>query len=201
MNTKTNNNRLVLLLIGGIPVVMILAATWLWYYVASGKLDLVDVLGTANRGTLLDPPRQVAELPLRAQQGEAMIVDVQQPNWTILVPVAGACDEKCAQVLYYTRQIHTAMGKYGPRIQRVMLRQEGAPELDETLLREHPKLKVLYTSAAGFAGLFADIAGPGGQLGYYVVDPAGWMMMAYDRDADGKDIMADLKFLLKNSDG
>ena len=30
------NNRMVLLLIGGIPVTMILMATWLWYFVAQG---------------------------------------------------------------------------------------------------------------------------------------------------------------------
>jgi cytochrome oxidase Cu insertion factor (SCO1/SenC/PrrC family) len=201
MNTPSNNNRRLLLLIGGIPVVMILAATWLWYYVMSGKLDLVDVLGTANQGTLIDPPRQLSELPLRAQQGAAEIADAEQSVWTILVPVYGACDEQCTQLLYYTRQIHTAMGKYGPRIQRVMLREEGAPELDETLLQEHPKLKVLYTSTAGFSDVFAGISAPDEEPGYYVVDPAGWMMMYYDRDADGKDIMADLKFLLKNSDG
>ena len=35
----TNNNRLVLLLIAGIPVTMILAASWLWYFVVEGDLE------------------------------------------------------------------------------------------------------------------------------------------------------------------
>ena len=52
----TTNNRMVLLLIGGIPLTMILAATWLWYFVARGDLDLVSMAGTANRGTLVQPP-------------------------------------------------------------------------------------------------------------------------------------------------
>ena len=53
------NNRMVLLLIAGIPVTMILGATWLWYFVVRGDLDLVGALGTANRGALVQPPRQI----------------------------------------------------------------------------------------------------------------------------------------------
>ena len=48
MNDSTRANRTVLLLIGGLPVTMILLATWLWYYVASGELDIVGLLGTAD---------------------------------------------------------------------------------------------------------------------------------------------------------
>ena len=36
---------------------------------------------------------------------------------------------------------------------------------------------------------------------WYLVDPAGWVMMAYDDSVPYKDVMADLKFLLKNSNG
>ena len=54
-----NKSRLTLLLIMGIPVTMILTATWLWYFVVQGDLDLVGKLGTSNRGTLVEPPRQI----------------------------------------------------------------------------------------------------------------------------------------------
>ena len=63
------NNRMVLLLIAGIPVTMILGATWLWYFVVRGDLDLVGTLGTANRGALVQPPRQIDE------------ADVREPTW------------------------------------------------------------------------------------------------------------------------
>ncbi|HCD57154.1 MAG TPA: hypothetical protein DEQ90_17145, partial [Halieaceae bacterium] len=64
-----NNSRLVILLIAGIPVIMVLAATWLWWFVARGELDIVGMLGTANRGTLLDPPRPLAEAGLLSPTG------------------------------------------------------------------------------------------------------------------------------------
>ena len=34
---------------------------------------------------------------------------------------------------------------------------------------------------------------------WYLVDPAGWIMMSYSTDNSYKDVIADLKFLLKNS--
>ena len=46
---STTRNRMVLLLIGGIPVTIILVATWLWYFVAQGDLDLAAaVVGRAE---------------------------------------------------------------------------------------------------------------------------------------------------------
>ena len=54
-------SRLPLLLIVGTPVIIILAASWLWYFVAQGQLDLVAALGTSNNGTLITPPRQIKD--------------------------------------------------------------------------------------------------------------------------------------------
>jgi hypothetical protein len=34
---------------------------------------------------------------------------------------------------------------------------------------------------------------------YFIVDPEGWTMMYYRDQQDGKEVMADLKFLLTNS--
>ena len=195
MNTELNRNRLVLLMIAGIPVMIIFAATWLWYYVASGRLDIVGVLGAANQGALLDPPLALEELSPVAAAGEAFQARSGPPLWRILLPVPDGCDAQCRDLLQYTRQIHTAMGKYSNRIERVLL--SSAP-VDEQLSADYPGLKLLYTSASSMEALVA--AGSGeASADYFVVDPAGWIILSYAADADGKDIMADLKFLLKNS--
>ena len=60
---RPGQGRIVLLLIAGIPLTMILAASWLWYFVANGDLDLVAALGTANNGELVTPPRDLQQLP------------------------------------------------------------------------------------------------------------------------------------------
>lgn len=202
MTNPGTNNRMVVLLIAGFPLVMFLTATWLWYYVSSGKLDLVDLLGTANRGSLLEPPRQVNELPMRWDaQGEPAIPDPLEPRWTLLIPVTGPCDEACQQTVYYTRQIRTAMGKYTNRIDRVYLAIGADATFPRALRADNPKLKIVYTPTPDWERLLEGTANQGQPAAYYLVDPAGWMMMYYRAGEDGKDVMADLKFLLKNSDG
>ncbi len=216
-----NRNRLVLLTIAGIPVTMILAATWLWYFVVNGDLDLVGSLGTANNGRLLEPPRPVAELGLVDQAGEAYALAARavargEPKWTLLVPAPGACDAACEHRLYLTRQIHVAMGKEFKRLQRAWVGDrrvaetpfpvdtlsDGA-EAPATFARyletQHVGLLTLGANGADLRAQFPELAESPDT--WYLVDPAGWVMMAYDDSVNYKDVMADLKFLLKNSAG
>ena len=63
--TETSNQgggRAILLLIAGLPVTMILASTWLWYFVERGDVDIIGALGTANSGELLAEPINIREL-------------------------------------------------------------------------------------------------------------------------------------------
>lgn len=210
-----NNNRLILLLIAGLPVTMILAATWLWFFVVRGDLDLIGALGTANRGTLVQPPRQLAETELYTGSGEVFDFYGEEPQWTFVVANPGAtCDSACEHLLYLTRQIHLAMGKEYNRIRRLYL---GDTPLADTRLavdslsddhplpenfaafmgREHGKLQPLRSSAAELQRLFPE-RGTAPDT-WYLVDPAGWVMMSYDDSVSYKDVISDLKFLLKNS--
>ena len=66
------------------------------------------------------------------------------------------------------------------------------------LAKDYPDLNLLYTSAPAAESLGATGAGA---PAYFIMDPAGWVILSYVAEADGKDIMADLKFLLKNSNG
>ena len=122
MTDATARNRLTLLLIAGLPVTMILLASWLWYYVSRGEIDLVGMLGTANNGQLVDPPLPLQDVLLRNSRGEQVeLFSAANSLWRILIPGTGRCDETCIQQLFYTRQIKTAMGKYSPRIERLYL--------------------------------------------------------------------------------
>lgn len=202
MTDQPSRGRMVILLIAGLPLTMILAATWLWVYVSSGSIDLVDMLGTANRGTLVEPPRSLSELALRNADGVPVeLPAAMEPKWTLLIPSTGSCDVPCEEVLYYTRQIRTAMGKYMGRIDLAYIAPLGSPHLSAELLEQHPLLKVVYTPAPALEQLFAGAEQPPRVPAYYLVDPAGWVMMYYTADDDGKKVMADLKFLLKNSEG
>lgn len=216
-NEATNNNRLVLLLIAGIPVTMILAASWLWYFVVKGDLDLVGRIGTANQGALVQPPRQLNDALLRDFAGHpvAWSDGEQEPRWVFLVPSPGAvCDAACERRLYLTRQVHIAMGKEFNRIGRAYLSDTPAAETTlgvsalsdggelprsfaELLERDHRGLRVLTTGQDEFSSLFPELSA-NNEI-WYLVDPAGWIMMSYDDSIGYRDVMSDLKFLLKNS--
>ncbi len=213
--SSTNHNRRVLLLIAGIPLMMILSASWLWYFVVRGDLDLVGALGTANMGTLVQPPRPFAELEGQDASGQPFSYGDVERRWTLLVPQSGArCDQHCEERLYLTRQIHIAMGKELARIRRMYVGDVSPvatdlavsrlsddnplpPSFSEFLETQHPGLASMQVGADDFARMFPEyLADP--QV-WYLVDPAGWVMMSYNGQLSYKDVISDLKFLLKNS--
>jgi hypothetical protein len=217
--TQNTQGRMVLLLIAGIPLTMILAATWLWYFVVEGDLDLVGVLGTANRGVLIQPPRQINEWELLEESGKTLRFADLESRWAMVIPVAsGRCDENCESSLYMTRQIHVAMGKDFNRLRRLYVGEESiasteltvrtlsdgrpapvAGQFAQYLANEHSALQVLMLPASGYGALFPEQLKDAST--WYLVDPAGWVMMAYNQDISYKEVIADLKFLLKNSGG
>jgi hypothetical protein len=212
---QVNNNRMVLLLIAGIPLTMILAATWLWYFVVRGDLDLVSTLGTANRGSLLQPPRQIDDSDLLEENGYPFKYLDLEPKWTMLVPSSGGrCASDCERSLYLTRQIHVAMGKEFNRLRRLYVgdakvaetpmgadtvadRTPAGSVLGEWLSGEHRGIRTAVATPATLQTLFAEYQED--STTWYLVDPAGWIMMSYNGEVDYKDVIADLKFLLKNS--
>ena len=80
---RATNNRMVLLLIAGIPVTVILVSTWLWWFVVRGDLDLVGMLGTANRGDLVQPPRQLEQASLYDSDGRVFELRDAEPRWAV----------------------------------------------------------------------------------------------------------------------
>ena len=212
---QIRNNRAVLLLIAGIPLTMILAASWLWFFVVKGDLDLVGALGTANRGQLVQPPRQLDEHVVVNASGVQVKYAELPRKWTMLVPNPGAeCAADCEQTLYLTRQIHIAIGKEFNRIARMYLSETAvadtalavaelsddrpAPASFAQLLEtEHRGLKALTLAQGSYGQLFPERAQD--PTTWYLVDPAGWVMMSYNSEIHYKDVISDLKFLLKNS--
>jgi hypothetical protein len=90
---------------------VILAASWMWYFVVNGELDIVGALGTANRGELVQPPRQALDAGWTSPDGTAFAL-APAARWTLVIPQAQArCAEACERRLYEVRQIHMALGK------------------------------------------------------------------------------------------
>lgn len=217
--TETSNRgggRAILLLIAGLPVTMILASTWLWFFVERGEIDIVGVLGTANSGELLPEPMNIRALEFEASDGTSVSLSSIEPKWTLLLVNDGStCDAVCDELLYLTRQIRIAIGRDYQRTQRLLVvdtpiagiqaigeaagsagATDGQAALGSELEREHADLMVWRRENQAVV--------PEGQLqanAWYLVDPSGWVMMRYSADVNYKDVIGDLKFLLKNSGG
>ena len=234
-HTDQRGGRAILLLIAGLPVTMILAATWLWYFVERGDIDIVGALGTANSGAILSNPANIGSRLFTDSDGSDTSLDALEPKWTFMVVNSGeTCDATCSELLYLTRQIRIAIGRDFHRIQRVMMvdlpadsiriptstgaesaqeRIEGGavtealdnastiaaagetPLLD-AIESEHPDVSVWQAGSEPVVPErhAADSA-------WYLVDPSGWVMMRYSSEVNYKDVIGDLKFLLKNSGG
>ena len=188
-----------LFLILGALIAVIAASTALYWAATSGRINLPALLGTKNNGELLQPPRQISELPLQKLDGEAFDFAKEKPHWTMLIPVSSSCDKACADTLYLTRQIRTSLGKYMGRVQRYLVSKSGAPDAAfQQLLSEHPGVQVLLADPNAYNAFF-DGFEPVRDRQYFIVDPAGWMMMLYRPEHDGKAVITDLKFLLSNA--
>ena len=69
VSAEQRRARWILILIAGIPLSMVLAATALWWAVEEGHVDIVGSVGTANHGELINPPRNVTEVVFQHEGG------------------------------------------------------------------------------------------------------------------------------------
>lgn len=195
------HNKQKLLLIAGLPLIVMLAATLLFRATQSGDINLVDLLGTRNRGDLLRPAQEVAKLQLRNTDGQAMAWATGK-HWTVVVPGFDGCNSGCLDALMTTRQVHLALGRDEDRVRRVLLLIDAplSAESAAIVAREHPHIVIANTTRASVDALFATQASLApASTRWYLVDPQGWLMMHYGANHVGKDLLTDLKHLLKYS--
>lgn len=199
-STKPNNRRIPAIMLGSL-VAIILASTLLFRAAVNGQVDLPALLGTKNNGVLITPPRAIAELPLTLANGEKFEFAKQPKHWNLLIPAQAHCDNQCEQNLYLTRQIHIALGKHTERVQRYLIATQWPLDAAfETILQQHPNMQILRVDESAFTTYFdRSNLQPARDQQYLLLDPAGWLMMYYNGQHDGKAVIKDLKFLLTNS--
>ncbi len=182
VTSPKNNGRFQLLVILLTPLLVVASSTLLYL---SGWLLPND---TTNHGYLLSPVLSAQDfgLPQKAI--------TQERQWQ-LIQYSPACHKYCEERMQQQRQQHIALGKYLPRIERVLLTQT---ELSAERLSEFPRLSVLNT----VIGQTVAERIPAEHLmdhPVFVVDPFGNVMLYFTSQQDYKAQMSDLKKLLKNS--
>ena len=192
-NSTTGNDRkprgqLQLALIAAIFLGPLAVATWL-YYGGEG----LQPEGRANHGILLEPFTNLPE----ALPDSAFADSGEEKHWRLVYINTADCDDACRNGLYTIRQIRLMLGREMERVERVFL--HGDAPLDTLFLaQEHEGLVALgETSLAEFLEGKLPEGTPGN--GYYLVDPLGNLVLYFPPSIKPRDMVSDLKRLLRLS--
>lgn len=179
------SGRMQLLLIAVVFFGPLIGAAWLYY---GG--DSLQPETRANHGALLEPIVNLHELvPDSAVLGNRA--------WLLLYANAAVCAEDCRHALYTTRQSRLMLGKEMDRVMRVFL--HGAEPPDTLFIaEEHGGLITLQDDALRSV---LDNKKPRSLAagGYYLIDPHGNLVLYFRPDINPRDMVADMKRLLKLS--
>lgn len=200
---QLTKQRLELILLFALPIVGILLMTGYYFYVIESQTEM----GTHNKGVLVSPPKPLMELGITSS-GKPFKLSDGSGNWTFLVVGSEQCSETCQQQLYLTRQTKEALGKYKLRIRNIYLmldqaeKQQPTAALVTLLGDEYADHVLLHVDASAFQ-VWANQVEPAlntlPSVQFYIVDPAGWLMMYYGEEHNYKQVISDMKFLIKNS--
>ncbi len=194
---NNKNNKIILILV----VIVFTSPLILSWYVFN-YTNFLETRGMSNHGELIVPPRPLVNLslidPIKADRKENL-----HGKWS-MVYVTRSCDKLCVDNVYRMRQIHIAMDKHSLRVQKVLLlTQQHANELSD-LLANYAGQQVINTDLIDTKALLdkfrltiSDNPLEAGRI--YIIDPLGNLMMSFDPDANPRDIMQDLKKLLRAS--
>ena len=152
--------------------------------------------GTVNHGILVEPVRSVGAASLKVLDGGKLDADYLHQRWTLVHVLESACGQNCMDALARTRQVQQALGDDMNRVQRLLVL---ALPVHAQGIVEPPELMLAVANSDWLASFsFADKSS-GQELGIYLVDPQGYLMMRYPTNVDQRGLLADLERLLKIS--
>lgn len=191
-------SRVTLLAIFAIALAPMLLASYMYFN------KVLVPAGRTNNGILILPPLELDRLGLSSIEDEAVTTDQLEGKWALLILHSGDCLESCRESLYKARQVNIALHKEASRVERYLVdfelhkeRREGGRQL-----QGYPHLKRVFANRLELKAyldqqLDADAAFE--QSYILVVDPIGNVMMYHTPGQSGKNLLEDLKRLLKVS--
>jgi hypothetical protein len=191
MEDPRSRGRRQLLIVAAVFLLPLLVAFALYY----GKLW--RPAGSSSKGALIDPARPLAVAGLRHADGTPADGRVFQDKWTLIYIGDGACDADCRTALVFARQSRLALNNEMTRVQRIFLATDHCCANDY-FKAEHPGLIALDASAPEAQAFLAQFP-PDRAHSLFIADPLGNLMMRHDASHTTKDLLEDLKKLLKLS--
>jgi len=145
--------------------------------------------GFSNRGALIDPVVNIG--------ADSALGKLAAGRWVILYQDNAECGDNCRAALYRLRQTRQMLGREMERVVRVFLHGESLP--DRVFIEgEHPGLQTI--NDKGLGDLLEEKR-PGNAMpgGIYLLDPHANLVMYFPPDLDPRDLVDDVRHLLKLS--
>ena len=175
------------LLIAAVFTVPLILAAWMYYFDNSLAPE-----SATNKGDLLLPITN-----LNDELGQSDILNTDISQWLMVYPNTANCDRTCDDALLRLRQSRLMLGKDMRRIERVFLHGDSAPDT-VALEQQHPGLITMYDKDLSLLlqGKRPTESLPGG---IFLIDPLGNLVMYFPPNLDPKEMVGDIKHLLKLS--
>ncbi|QBF24489.1 hypothetical protein EXN22_01860 [Pseudomonas tructae] len=123
-------------------------------------------------------------------------VPAEEGRWQLLVSTPGACGLDCQQLVYLARQIQIGLGRDASRASHALAAaQPLAGDYQAKLAREYPQLQRYPLDLSRYGAVSQ---GKQDAL-LWIIDPHGNLVLRYDARVKGKDLLNDLRHLLKLS--
>lgn len=190
-DSRRRRGRRQLLIVAAVFLVPVIIAFALYYG------QIWRPAGGSNKGELISPARPLEVEGLRKADGTPADAATLQGKWSLIYIGDGACDAACRQSLVFARQSRLALNNEMTRVQRVFL-STGNCCANDYFKAEHEGLIVYDVSSPEAQALLAQFPAERTNS-LFIVDPLGNLMMKHDASHTSKDLLTDLKKLLKLS--
>ncbi|WP_250656104.1 hypothetical protein [Alkalimarinus coralli] len=214
------NNRLKLVGLFAMVFVPMAAATSMYF----GGWGIPS--GSTNHGELIWPPVSIAQLNATDSQGQPLVrhfsldepgarplkwdllttnadKDVVESKWVLMVMGADECNKPCQAALYTVRQVNIALGKEADRVTRVLASNVDLSSPSADIAGQYPLLSFANMDTASLHRFSRELPNnltkAANEWNIWVVDPLGNVILRYEAERHGKDILKDMKRLLKLS--
>lgn len=156
-----------------------------------------------NYGDIYSPVRQVENLSMQGADGTVELDDFRR-QWVFLVTANGACEQACEDNILKVRQLRFMQNNDMMRIRTVFMHTGLDAAVAADLRAKYSPVEAYSVPKASFDSwtqiLKIDDAPAEAQRDrFYIIDPAGNLMMSYPATADPNYIKKDIKRLLKTS--
>jgi hypothetical protein len=125
------------------------------------------------------------------------LTEIAEGQWLLVYTNDSECGEECAKALYVLHQSRLMLGNDMSRLTRVLL--HGASVVDRVPYEEQDGGLEILRDENLLRDLWSALPGETPRDGFFLIDPLGNLVMYFQSDLDPREMVDDIKHLLKLS--